>query len=102
MRLDTPAFLASGRKVDGPCLNDPILPYHPPVPDPDGRRAQAQLAGVQLVSNALVRSFLNPTSPLDSLTVPPACITQWCQETGQPFQNLALVSPRSLRLASEW
>jgi hypothetical protein len=102
MDASTSAFLATGRKVDGPCLNAPIPPYHPPVPDPDGRLAQAQLAGAQLLSNALVRSFLCHTAPLDSLTTLPPCIVHWCQETDQPFQNLALVSPRSLTLTSEW
>src|SRR5436309_1990585 len=51
------------------CFDMSIPPYHEPTPDPDGRLAQAQLAGAQLVSNALVRSFLNNKHPLDSLTV---------------------------------
>jgi hypothetical protein len=98
----TSAFLTAGRAVNGPCLNKDIPPYQPPVPDPDGRLAQAQLAGAQLVSNALVRSFLRSEYPLDSLTEPPPCIVQWCQETDQPFQNFPPLAAQSLTLAAEW
>src|SRR5215471_215316 len=77
----TSAFLTAGRKVDGPCLNKDIPPYHAPTPDPEGRVSQSQLvdarlASAQLVSNALVRSFLRSEYPLDSLTEPPPCIVQ--------------------------
>src|SRR5437870_4096006 len=72
----TSAFLAEGREVDGPCLNQDIPPYHAPTPDPDERLSQAQLVGALLVSNALVRSFLRHTYPLDSLTTLPQCIEQ--------------------------
>ena len=100
-------FFADGRTVDGPCLNEDIPLYHAPTPDPEGRVSQAQLvnaqlAGAQLVSNALVRSFLNSKHPLDSLTVLPQCIAQWCQETHQPFQNFAPLSPQSLTRSVEW
>src|SRR5215471_13844059 len=103
----TSAFLTAGRKVDGPCLNEDIPPYHAPTPDPEGGGSQAQLveaqlAGAQLVSNALVRSFLRSAYPLDSLTTPPSCIAQWCQETDQPFQNCAPLALGSLTLAAEW
>jgi hypothetical protein len=103
----TSAFLAAGREVDGPCLNEDIPPYHAPTPDPEGgvspsQLVDAQLAGAQLVSHALVRSFLRSKYPLDVLTTPPPCIVQWCQETDQPFQNFPPLSSQSLTLAAEW
>ena len=83
----TSAFLTAGREVDGPCLNEDIPPYHPPVADPDGRLAQAQLVGALLVSNALIRSFLSHKYPLDSLTTLPQCIEQWCQAHPLPLHH---------------
>jgi hypothetical protein len=98
----TSAFLTSGREVDGPCLNEDIPPYHPPVPDPDGRLAQAQLVGALLVSNALVRSFLRHKHPLDSLTTLPQCIEQGCQAHPLPLSHLPCLPEASLTLSVEW
>jgi hypothetical protein len=54
MDASTSAFLADGRTVDGPCLNEDIPPYHAPTPAPEGRVSQAQLVDAQLASAQLV------------------------------------------------
>ena len=101
------AFLAEERKVSDPCLmQEDLQPYHAPTPDPDGRLKTAQLAGAQLLSNALVRSFLSSTFrekyPLESLTRIPQCVEQWCKKHQASFTNFSLAPKESLTLALEW
>lgn len=94
----------SERKVDG-YLNKNLPPYHAPRPDPDNRLSEAQLAGAQLLSDALVRSFLRVRSKevRDSLLMSlPPCIEQWCQEHQKPFSNFEPVPQTALTCALEW
>jgi hypothetical protein len=92
------------RKVDGyPDKNLP--PYHAPRPDPDDRLSEAQFAGAQLLSDALVRSFLRVRSKevRNSLLLSlPPWIKQWCQEQQKPFSNFEPVPQTALTCALEW
>ena len=96
-------FLAEERKVkDALLMKKDLQPCHTPEPDPDGHLEDAQLAGAQLLSNALVRSFLRNRYSLGSLTTLPLCIAQWCDEHQESFVNFTRLSTNGLTLSWEW